>query len=311
MRFNTDDFVQKRCTGNAIEFAVERYVNGLSVEDAAKGFLCSNKLRRHLRDNGLTRSKEESKRIGQERMLKNKRERLKPAWTEIAQRYEAGESLLQIAESMGECRRAIVIALEQQGVTLRTQTEANKIIGSNMSQDLREKRRTQMRRIASTPNSWAQLEKSAITKQEKGMSESPSEQLLKIWLEEAGIKPIPQQAVGIYNADLGAYPVAVEVFGGNFHASGRHLARAADRCKYFADRGWSIVIVWTDHRSKRLTVEAAHYVKSVVDQVSCDPSLIGQYWMIWGTGEFIASGGLKDDDLTLVMSSRRARAARA
>lgn len=311
MKTNTNDFVQEGLTGNSIELALERYASGLSIEDAACGILGANRFRDYLRLNGLTRSREESSRIGRERMLRTKRERLKARWIEIAERYELGESLLQIAESMGESRRAIEIALEEQGINVRSQAEANRIIGSNMTQDLREKRRIQMRRIAATPRSLTNLEKAALTKQEKGVSESPSEQLLKIWLKESGIETVSQQAVGIYNADLGSYPVAVEVFGGNFHASGRHLDRTADRCKYFADRGWSIVFVWTDNRNKRLTVEAANYVKGVIDQVRGNPSMIGKYWMIWGTGEFIASGGLDDHDLTLVMSSRRARTARA
>lgn len=128
--------------------------------------------------------------------------------------------------------------------------------------------------------------------------------------DSAGVETTLQKAIGPYNADLAAYPVAVEIFGGNWHARGRHAARFPDRVRYFLDQGWNLVIVWVLDRRRwqsaiPLTPAAADYIASFVQLTRRDPSTRGQYRVIWGDGKEAATDGLDLNELALVPSRRR------
>jgi hypothetical protein len=94
-----------------------------------------------------------------------------------------------------------------------------------------------------------------------------------------------QKAVGPYNIDIAAKPIAVEIFGGHWHGSGRHVARAPKRFRYLLDQGWPFVIVWADARHAPLTPDAAQYIVTFAEFVRSHPTARREYRVIWGTGE--------------------------
>src|SRR5690606_21844214 len=118
------------------------------------------------------------------------------------------------------------------------------------------------------------------------------------------------QAVGPYNADLGAFPVAVEVFGGHWHSHGRHAERLPKRTRYFFDRGWNVYIIWDYAHVHALSRSVTGDLIPFIERSRRDPTFRGQYRVVWGNGQLIASGSSEDDDLTLIPSGARGDYAR-
>lgn len=106
------------------------------------------------------------------------------------------------------------------------------------------------------------------------------------WLKERGISITNQKAVGIYNLDIAInrFPIAVEMFGGGWHAYGSHKERFFSRSKYLFDHGWSMIVVWIDRRRYPLTVNCADYIIKYIDIFSKNPPAISEYGVILGNG---------------------------
>jgi hypothetical protein len=118
-------------------------------------------------------------------------------------------------------------------------------------------------------------------------------------LQDRGIPTIAQQAIGPYNCDLGAYPVAVEVFGGGWHWYGDHVAIVPKRFRYILDAGWHILAVKID-AAFPLTSVTADYIAAYIQQARSDPSSRREYRVIRGAGETLASGSADDDQISIV-----------
>lgn len=293
-------------TDTQLDNAIKTYLAGKSVEDAAKfGGVNDRKLRQTLKERRLTRSKAESRQIAKERMLATKAAKRRQYTPEIVRRYTNGESEKSIADSLpGKLSRVFVRGvLLEAGINPRNPSQANWLRVSQMT-PAQKKAQTAKANKASRGRkiSWEEKCAQALGKQAACVNQSPLEVKMLEWLREIGIGGVPQQAIGAYNADIGVAPVAVEIFGGNFHAAGRHAARFPQRCHYFFDQGWSGVFVWVNAVSNPLTIDAAKYVASFIEAAKSDPSLIGQYRMIGGRGQLFATGSLDCDDFTSVLA---------
>jgi len=122
----------------------------------------------------------------------------------------------------------------------------------------------------------------------------------------SGVRPVLQQAVGKYNLDLGvADAVAVELFGGNWHSHGRHLARLPQRVEDIADAGWNLLIVWSRNGFRPEPGPVAQDVVAYLERTRSDPTFRRQYRVIRGDGEFIAAGCVDDGEVTLVPAGVR------
>jgi hypothetical protein len=226
---------------------------------------------------------------------------------EIIKRYAAGESENAIAKSLGVNRWTIRLRLIESGAHIRSQSESEALKWSRMSAKQRA-RQVSEANIASRGRVRSIAEKvaSAKTRQDRQTHVSPAERQFADMLDGLGIETIPQQALGPYNCDLGAYPVAVEIFGGHWHFGGEHLARTPERLRYFFDAGWHMLMI---HVTKRHPIArgAAEYLVSFLKEARRNPSMPRQYRMIRGTGEFIVAGGIDGDNLSLVMPFRSGR----
>ena len=112
-------------------------------------------------------------------------------------------------------------------------------------------------------------------------------------------QPTPQHAIGPYNCDLGAYPVAVEIFGGNWHWSGRHLLRSPERFRYILNAGWHILVLHITRRCP-VTIEIADYVAAYVDETRRDPARRREYRVVGRAGELLTAGSVDDDEITII-----------
>jgi very-short-patch-repair endonuclease len=115
---------------------------------------------------------------------------------------------------------------------------------------------------------------------------SASENLIIENLKKQGIECIPQFPLGRYNIDftIKELPIAVEIFGGCFHSSGRHSDRFIERSKYILDQGLSLVIIWTHCKTWPITDFTTQYLVSFCKFMSSNPTPIRQYRVITSNG---------------------------
>lgn len=292
-------------TDTRLDNAIAIYLSGESVETAARQIRIDGELvRRTLKERGLQRTAAENEALKARKAGKRFRERYAEIWDDVVNAYRAGMSENQVSKQFKIQRPSVRRILERSGVHVRNQSEAEFMKWRHMPEEKRQAwaEKTRQRATGRTVTIEEKI-KRALTVERKCLNQSDQERIMLGWLEQLGAKNlIPQKAIAAYNADIGAFPVAVEIFGGNFHASGRHAARFVERCHHFADLGWALIVVWCDRTSSPLTIDAAKHVVAFMDEVNRCPSLIGQYRMIGGSGELFAAGSLKSNDLSAVLT---------
>lgn len=216
--------------------------------------------------------------------------------------YEAGFSTNALAKKYGVSRQVIDRRLVDAGVTLRTPSEAEAVKWSRMTQKQRERQvMAAHKAVRGRKKSPSIKLRTARTIAAKGEFDSPQERELHDMLLERGIRTIPQMAVGPYNCDLGTSTVAVEIFGGNWHWTGRHLRRLPKRVDYFFNAALHVLIVQTT-KSYPLTPEMADYVAAYIKAASRNPTAPREYRVVRGAGETIAQASSDSDDRALVPS---------
>jgi G:T-mismatch repair DNA endonuclease (very short patch repair protein) len=109
---------------------------------------------------------------------------------------------------------------------------------------------------------------------------------LSDWLKEMGIMITRQRAVHIYNLDIAIneFPIAIEIFGGGWHAYGAHRTMFFKRSKYLFDHGWSLIIVWIDNIRHPLVINCANEIVKYINIFRQNPPAISEYRVILGNG---------------------------
>lgn len=218
---------------------------------------------------------------------------------EVAALYEAGESEFALARRFDATRASIRIRLKRAGVHIRNQSEAEALKWSRMTEEQRTAQvRPAHRASAGRAKSIEEKSKIARTRQAHGLNRSSGEFILTAVLESRGVAVVPQQAVGIYNCDIGAFPVAIELFGGGWHWYGGHARIAPDRIRFFMEHGWSMLMIRVDERS-RLTEATADMICSYMATRSDGQDAIPEYRVVRANGEPICSGRLGEGDITI------------
>jgi len=276
-----------------IEDAVIRYTSGESVSAIAREFNVDRlTVRKRLAEAGVELRHRAPRKItiGDQ---------------EILERFASGENEFSMSHSLGIGRAFIRRRLLANEMTPRTGSESGLIRAARMTpQERCAQTEAAHDAVRGRVQPWSERCQRAKTRQERRLGVSPAEELLAIWLRERGISAIPQEAIGAYNADLGANPVAVEIFGGYWHGYGRHKKSSAERFRYILDQGWCVVIVWVNRQLFPLSSAAADYITSLTQLASGDPSLRGKYWVIRGDGKECAAAETDLDKITLIPSTR-------
>lgn len=249
-------------------------------------------LKRRLQERGTWRSRSES---GKGRTSPNKRDDLDT--DSICARYQQGESQNSIAQAWGVTRRVIRRVLESNNVPIRGSVQANQVMMSQRSEtENRHNTHAAHEAARGRERSFGEACRMAQGRQRSLAKVSPLEAQVCEWLTRRSVPLVQQQAIGPYNCDIAAGSVAVEVFGGNWHDSGQHRAVFPKRARYILDQGWLLVIVWVI-RERPLRPELGEYLASLYEIASSDPSVRGQYRVVWGTGEDATVPGLDLDQL--------------
>lgn len=297
------------------ENAIAAYVAGESCENVSARFHVGEaRLRQTLKERGLFRSKTERYRISAERVSVTRLAALPLPMEEIARRYLAGESENVLAKEFDVSRNVITTRLREAGVPRRGQTAANDLWQKGRTPEQRRQGVEAAHRAShNREQTLDEKIKRAATREERQISVSPAEMLLAEWLRQRGLETIPQKAVGPYNVDLGAFPIAVEIFGGGWHATHDHARGAPERLRYLLDRGWNVVYIWVadGRRMPALKPIAADYIVAFAQRSSSDPTFRGQYRVIWGDGKEAAISGTDVNEVALIPSRRAANKARA
>jgi very-short-patch-repair endonuclease len=210
-----------------------------------------------------------------------------PNLDNLIKRYVAGESENKIAGAAGVNRWTMRKRLVAAGVHIRSQSEAETLKWSRMST---------RKRSAQVKAAHAAAKDRVVSDAEKIRRSISHEHTLDhatpVELEFAGrlrkreLDVTPQRAVHFYNLDVAVNTptIAVEIFGGGFHAYGEHLATHFRRTKHLLDLGWSVLIIWIDAKRYPLSVACDDYVVKFVEELSLNPSKRGEYRVIRGDG---------------------------
>lgn len=220
----------------------------------------------------------------------------------IVSAYSSGESCLSISKRVGISRPAIVDHLNRCGVRIRGGSDAGAIRMSRLSDAERSALAANAHAaLRGTARSFSAKVANAIAKQSSMSGASATEIVVLSMLRKAGVNPIPQLAVGPYNCDLACHPVAVEIFGGHWHFSGRHLARAEERIRYFGNAGWHVLMLVVNDNVRAYTIggDTADHLIAKIQQSSSDPSAPREYWVIDCRGNMLAGGRCDDDNISI------------
>lgn len=207
---------------------------------------------------------------------------------QIAELSQAGASVWALSEISGIGRGAIRTILSEANVQLRTGSDAMKLRWERA--DVTERGRMLLAAHTASKGRVVPREtklKIAASKEGKVFNESASEKRLAKMLKDAGVGFSRQRAAGIYNIDfaLEEDSIAVEVFGGNWHGVGCHLARFHERTKHLLDSGWHVTIVWSESRRNPLGTGCVNYLVSQIERVRGNPSSLREYRVILGDGK--------------------------
>lgn len=226
-----------------------------------------------------------------------------PVNADIIRRYQSGESSDMIAPDYNTSGGVIRDRLRRWGL-IRSRSEAKRLHMARIGPDGRQAITAAAHdAIRGTTRTDADLVARAASRQAR-IDATPAERHLADLIDQPG-KIEFQQAVGPYNVDLAVGgAVAVELFGGRWHTAGRHAARFDQRFGYLFDQGWGIYIVWNTH-PKTLMASVGDDFRAWVDEAGGLESLRGQYRVVWGDGDCIASGRHDRDALTAEVARPR------
>lgn len=212
-----------------------------------------------------------------------------PDLDNLLKRYRSGESEQQLAQSYGVGRSVIRRILTENGVQPRGIGEAQLLRMQRLSPEERQALAAAAHAaVRGTKQSVEHRESIARTNSTRFNNVSKIEMVIAGWLRERTQDVRQQTAIGPYNSDITFSGVAVEVYGGNWHFTGRHQARAQKRIRYVLDQGWHLVIVLIGIEFP-LMPRVADYLISFAEQTGGGPSPIRQYRMVGGNGELLAS----------------------
>jgi very-short-patch-repair endonuclease len=265
--------------------AHRRYLNGESLTQIAQsyGMKKGDTLKARLNKCGIA--------VDTSRILSTRRQIDVQKLIEL---YRSGWSVKKLAEHFSADRNAIGRRLKENGITPRDRSESMFL---RMEQTSPEER---LRLTTAAHNSVRGAKRSIQEKMRRAAVRedirycSPIELRLINMLTDRGIKVIPQKAVGIYNIDIAIAPlrIAVEVYGGHWHAGGNHARRFRERFDFLINAGWTPIIVWVSKQNP-LTRGAADYIVSIAEKLRLNEPVGRHEHVISGGGQPSAIGSSK------------------
>lgn len=212
---------------------------------------------------------------------------------EIVELYNSGLHANELGRMFGVNRIVIERRLNEAGVQRRSPAEANRIMMAGRTRE-ENIRNTLAANVAmrGKPQPIERQHKIAMGRERLLNHIGNDEFILWELLWDRCVPFTPQKAVGQYNVDvaINEFPIAVEVFGGMWHAYGNHARRFRHRFDYLLDRGWLPVIVWTDKANWPIGPGVVEYLASLIQVFRRNEPLVRQEHVIRGDGNICAIG---------------------
>jgi very-short-patch-repair endonuclease/predicted HTH domain antitoxin len=268
--------------------AVRLYLSGKTITEAASlAGIGHNTLAAELRSRGIK--------------ARNRLIRDDIVADEVTQRYIAGESEYALAATYDCSRNVIRRLLRQQNVAMRGCSAAGVVRVGRMTPEERAAQAAAAHEaVRGRTCSFEERCRSAKGRERNPVPMSDHEAAFAAWLTERNVPYRREVAVGPYNVDFAVGSVAVEVLGGEWHASKAIHAR---RTPYILGQGWALAFVWAVPNHP-LTAQAAEEVVAYANLVSRNPTLLGQYRVIRGDGHTITIGRCDDGQFAGIPPAR-------
>ena len=164
---------------------------------------------------------------------------------DFVQRYNAGESLSELAEEAGVDRQLVRYHLRKRGVPLRSVGDAVRLATSQLSEDERFAKSAHLRGLADGRElSDSFLADRAVTRHDRQTHITPKEEFVVGHLRAAEIPVLQQFPLGGYNLDIALEKlrIAVEIEGSGW-GEGRKAKAYLERMEYILDQGWCVLFV--------------------------------------------------------------------
>jgi len=234
--------------------------------------------------------------------------KLKPSDVDdLCRLYQAGNLECDLAKIFKITYQNVHRWLLVRGIPLRTIGDSHRIAAARSTKEERARRaRAAHDAIRGLRRTMEDLCKRSKGKEIKQSHATRIEGIAVADLESHGLKCIPQKAIGPYNVDIAIEkpPIAVEIFGGSWHASGRHAARFRKRIDYLLDQGWLPIIVWVS-RDHPLETGAIKYIVALAKKIRRGETTGRQEKMIRGDGQPCIIGERKFNNLPPIPSAAR------
>lgn len=209
---------------------------------------------------------------------------------DLYRRHDAGETVLGLSKIFGIARTGIIARLKESGRQIRGKTETmTKILGERYA-TMSPADRAKITAAAHVARRGQKVPLEEKIERALANEAKPCHSSLELWVAAClgthQIAFVPQKAVGPYNVDIALTEsrIAVEIFGGYWHRTGRHAARFRGRTDYLIDAGWLPIIVWSV-TDKPLGMGAINEIVTIHKR-RCQGEPVGrQEHVIWGTGE--------------------------
>lgn len=207
--------------------------------------------------------------------------------------YTSGMSCLAVANKYEVSRSVIHRILKESSIVIRSSSEANKISAScRTPEENAALVKSAHEAIKGKTYSNEELRKRAISRQNTfSCFTSPYEKAIANELTHKGIDFIPQFAIDKYNIDFAIWDnIALEVYGGGWHTTGRAALRFDDRSKKIFDSGRSIVICWCTNSSAFNAAAVTEYLITLNKILCSDPASRCRHYVIGGDGNVSTIG---------------------
>lgn len=214
------------------------------------------------------------------------RKRLPNNPDDVIKTYLSGLGATETAKIHGIQKHTVYRWLRSAGVPTRSQSSAASMRLARMSEADRIAFVTPMQN-ARSKSSGAELKRRSIGRYLVGYKTGLGEAEMVDWLSERGLKPLHQFPIDIYNIDVAILPVAVEIH----RNTGMPLVmpHLKKRTKHLTNRGIHVIYVWITP-AHPLSKAAADDAVAFFEAAKTDPSTVGKYRVIRGSGQFVAEG---------------------
>lgn len=284
----------RRLTSDEIDYAQRLYASGQSFDEVARalGRKSSDGIRKALLRSGVV-ARPRNHAVVQMR-------RIDPP-ADLAERYGRGDSVLQIAAECEVSRNVVTRWLTEASLEVRSSSEASTLRLQRMTPAERSaltEAAHEAIRSSERTNAWQEAIAQGRERVQYGGRTSPGADRLCAHLDASCTPYLREKAVGRYNIDIALTDanIAVEVLGGNWHGSKAIHAR---RTPYILNAGWDLIFVW-DVQACEIGPGALEYILSYAQLPSRNPSSGGEYRVIRGDGQLLATGKADDDEFPLI-----------